>query len=159
MHRMELHGDEKVLFLTCLFVIFHSMFLLLLLLFFSFFFFSSSLLLLFLKLFDKFNVYSCAHVSYFKWFPPYRNVLFSLLFLSSFETLQIEITITFQKILDSFLKILPIELHTYPYKMTTNIRHKRKLSLLDNSNQTTNHHHHHPGSTLTKRFRGIAYDG
>jgi DNA-directed RNA polymerase subunit RPC12/RpoP len=43
--------------------------------------------------------------------------------------------------------------------MTTNIRHKRKLSLLDNSNQTTNHHHHHPGSTLTKRFRGIAYDG
>ncbi len=68
---------------------------LLLLLFFSFF--SSSLLLLFLKLFDKLNVYSCAHVSYFKWFPLYRNVLFSLLFLSLFETLQIEITITFQK--------------------------------------------------------------
>jgi len=42
--------------------------------------------------------------------------------------------------------------------MTSNIRHKRKLSLLDNSNQTTTTNHY-PISTLTKRFRGIAYDG
>ncbi len=41
--------------------------------------------------------------------------------------------------------------------MISNIRHKRKSSL-DNSNiiTTTNNN---PMSTLTKRFRGIAYDG
>ncbi len=79
---MELHGDGKVLFLTCLFVILHYVFLLLLLLLFFSFSSSSSSLLLFLKLFDKLNVYSsAAHVSYFQWFLLYRNDLFSLLFL------------------------------------------------------------------------------
>jgi hypothetical protein len=42
--------------------------------------------------------------------------------------------------------------------MISNIGHKRKSSL-DNSNITTTTTNNNPMSTLTKRFRGIAYDG
>jgi hypothetical protein len=41
--------------------------------------------------------------------------------------------------------------------MISNLRHKRKSSLDNNHITTTTNNN--PISTLTKRFRGIAYDG
>ncbi len=42
--------------------------------------------------------------------------------------------------------------------MISNLRHKRKSSL-ENNHITTTTTNNNPISTLTKRFRGIAYDG
>ncbi len=156
MHRMELHGDDKVLFLTCLFVILHYVFLLLL--FFSFFLLRLLLLLLFLKLFDKLNVYSCARMlvilngffstSIYKYICVWKRLVQFTFFLFWSKRAK-NSSVWF----DNF-RFLFGHIHSI---MISTIGHKRKSSLDNSHTLPTNTHS--PMSTLTKRFRGITYDG